>query len=238
MKSGAHRCALLRHPRQVGGRVLYAGDVLQFEQPRHGLDRHVDHRTGGNVVDDDRNPDRVVDRLEVLVHAFLGRLVVVRRHHQHGVGACLLRMLGEFDRFAGRVGARARDDGHAALGLVDAPFDDALVFVMAERRAFAGRADRDQTVVPSICQLTSPRKAASSSEPFLNGVTKAVNDPRNFVLAAMDFLQTLKIRRYRNWISIHIGSGDQAKGPCCMALALCFNAFSRLGPYRPGSKCL
>src|ERR1700722_19221924 len=42
--------------------------------------------------------------------------------------------------------------------------------------------------VPSaICQLTSPRNAASSSEPFLNGVTKAVNDPRKFVLAAMNF---------------------------------------------------
>jgi len=38
--------------------------------------------------------------------------------------------------------------------------------------------------------LTSERNAASSSEPFLNGVTKAVNDPRNFVLAAMDFLRT------------------------------------------------
>src|SRR5882762_6282747 len=48
--------------------------------------------------------------------------------------------------------------------------------------------------VPSvICQLTSERKAASSSEPFLNGVTKAVNDPRNFVLAAMDFLPHLRV---------------------------------------------
>src|SRR5690242_4958681 len=45
-------------------------------------------------------------------------------------------------------------------------------------------------LVPSeICQLTRERNAASSSEPFLNGVTKAVNDPRNFVLAAMDFLR-------------------------------------------------
>src|SRR5665647_1864595 len=45
--------------------------------------------------------------------------------------------------------------------------------------------------VPSaICQLTRARKAASSSEPFLNGVTKAVNEPRKFVLAAMDFLRT------------------------------------------------
>ena len=46
--------------------------------------------------------------------------------------------------------------------------------------------------VPSeICQFTSERNAASSSEPFLNGVTKAVKDPRNFVLAAMELLPTL-----------------------------------------------
>src|SRR5689334_21558267 len=46
--------------------------------------------------------------------------------------------------------------------------------------------------VPSaICQFTRERKAASSSEPFLNGETKAVNDPRNFVLAAMELLPTL-----------------------------------------------
>src|SRR6202047_1560744 len=49
--------------------------------------------------------------------------------------------------------------------------------------------------VPSaICQLTRPRKAASSSEPFLNGVTKAVNEPRKFVFAAMDFLRTRALR--------------------------------------------
>src|SRR5262249_37043435 len=47
--------------------------------------------------------------------------------------------------------------------------------------------------VPSeICQFTSERNAASSSEPFLKGVTRAVNDPLNFVLAAMDFLRNLR----------------------------------------------
>src|ERR1700730_5584262 len=62
--------------------------------------------------------------------------------------------------------------------------------------------------VPSaICQPTSPRKAASSSEPFLNGVTRAVNEPRKFVLAAMDFLRTHVLRlagmdySYRVWRS-------------------------------------
>src|SRR5579885_1305758 len=53
--------------------VLDAGDVLELVEPRHRLDRHVDHRACRDVVDDDRNADRVVDRLEVLVHPFLGR---------------------------------------------------------------------------------------------------------------------------------------------------------------------
>src|SRR6266700_199091 len=57
-------------------------------------------------------------------------------------------------------------------------------------------------LVPSeICQLTSERNAASSSEPFLNGVTKAVNDPRNFVLAAMDFLRTRRVLEQAPYIS-------------------------------------
>jgi hypothetical protein len=45
-------------------------------------------------------------------------------------------------------------------------------------------------------------------------VTKAVKEPRKFVLAAMDFLRTLDLRRCRllEW-SIHIGSHDGAKGP-------------------------
>src|SRR4030088_1338434 len=47
-------------------------------------------------------------------------------------------------------------------------------------------------LVPSaICQLTSELKGASTSEPFLNGVTRAVKQPRKFVLGAMDFLQKL-----------------------------------------------
>jgi hypothetical protein len=45
----------------------------------------------------------------------------------------------------------------------------------------------------------------------------------------MGFLQTLKKRHDRNWISIHIGSGDQAKGLYGMALVLCFDALSQAG---------
>jgi hypothetical protein len=46
----------------------------------------------------------------------------------------------------------------------------------------------------------------------------------------MDFLQTLKKRHDRNWISIHIGSGDLAKGPYRMPLVLCFGTLSQVGP--------
>ena len=97
----AHRRALLRHPRHVGGGILDAGDVLQFEQPRHGLDRHVDHRAAGDVIDQDRNADGVVDRLKVRIEPVLGRLVVIGRDHEHRIGACLLGMPGKVDRLFG-----------------------------------------------------------------------------------------------------------------------------------------
>ena len=106
-------------------------------QPLHRVDVDVDDRAGRNVVHDDRNADGVVDRLEVLVEPFLGRLVVIGRHHQHGVGAGLLGVLRQADRLGGRVRARARDHRNPALGLVHAPFDDLLVLLVGERRAFA-----------------------------------------------------------------------------------------------------
>ena len=83
----AHRRALLRDAHDVGGRILHAGDVVKLEQPHHGVDRHVDHRARRNIVDDDRDADRVVDRLEVLIEPFLRGLVVIGRDDQHGVGA-------------------------------------------------------------------------------------------------------------------------------------------------------
>ena len=141
-----HRGALLRDARHVGGRILDAGDIFQLEQPLHGVDRHVDHRTRRNIVDDDRNADRIVDRLEVLIKPFLSRLVVIGRHHQHGIGAGLFGVLGERDRFLGGIGAGAGDDRNAALRLLDAPLDHFVMLFVGQRRAFAGRADRNEPV--------------------------------------------------------------------------------------------
>src|SRR6266851_5397376 len=60
--------------------------------------------------------------------------------------AGLLGVFGEFDGFLGRIGTGARDHGHPTPGLVNAPFDDALVLVVIHGGAFAGSADRDQAV--------------------------------------------------------------------------------------------
>jgi hypothetical protein len=72
----------------------------------------------------------------------------------------------------------------------------------------------------------------------LNGVTKAVSDPRNFVWAAMNFLPRLRNGTTEKLTSTHIGSGDQAKGLCRMALALCFDALSQVWPVRCPDKAI
>jgi hypothetical protein len=45
----------------------------------------------------------------------------------------------------------------------------------------------------------------------------------------MDFLPRLRNGTTEKLTSTHIGSGDQAKGLCRMALALCFDALSQAG---------
>src|SRR6185437_6657359 len=143
---GAEGVALLRHPRQVAGRVLDADDVFEPVKPLHRLDRHVDDAAAGDVVDEDRNADGVVDGLEMLIEALLRRLVVVGRHHQHRVGAGLLGVAGEFDGLHRVVGARAGDDRHAPARLIDADVDDVAVLGVAQRRALAGGAGRHQAM--------------------------------------------------------------------------------------------
>ena len=171
LKSVPHRRALLRHAHHVGGRVLHAGDVLQLEQPRHRLDRHVDHRARRDVVDDDRNADGVVDRLEVLVHALLRRLVVIGRDDQHRIGAGLLGMLRQarspprwsWSRRPAITGTRplACSTHHSTTCLCSSCESVGLSPVVPTGT---------RPLVPSaICQSTRSRKAFSSTAPFLNG---------------------------------------------------------------------
>ena len=143
---GSHRPTLLRHAGDIAGRVLHAGDVAELVESLHRVDRHVDGRATGDVVDDDRDSDRVVDGLEVTVEPLLGRPVVIGRDDQDRVGADRFGVAREGDRVDGRVRARTGHDRHPALRLLDTQLDDALVLLMGQGGALARRPDRNQAV--------------------------------------------------------------------------------------------
>ncbi|MPL67290.1 hypothetical protein SDC9_12981 [bioreactor metagenome] len=138
--------ALLRHAAEVAGRVLDADDARQFRQLAHGLGRHVDDRPARDVVDDDRQRRGIVHRGEMRHHAALRRLVVIGRHHERGIGAGGLGVADQLDPLGGRVRAGAGDHRHPAGGGLHHLLDHAVVFLVAQRRAFAGGADRDDAV--------------------------------------------------------------------------------------------
>ena len=120
----------------------------KFAKPLHRVDRHVDDAARRDVVDDDRNADRVVDGPEVLVEPFLGRLVVIGRDDEHGVGAGALGVQRERDCLGRVVRARPRDHRNPAARFVDADVDGAPVFLVGQRRALAGRSDRYEPMRP------------------------------------------------------------------------------------------
>ncbi|SST10097.1 Uncharacterised protein [Acinetobacter baumannii] len=131
---------------QVAGGLLDADDVRHLGQALDGLRKHVAGGAARYVVEDLRDRNGFGDMAEVLVHAFLGRLVVVRRHQQAGVGAAAFRGLGQRHRLAGGVGAGAGDHRDAALDLVDHATDHLDVLFHVQRGRFTGGADGDDGV--------------------------------------------------------------------------------------------
>ena len=73
------------------GRFLDADDARHLRQAQHGLGLHVGDGAPGHVVEHHRDVDRLGDRLEVAVDAFLRRLVVVGHDRERAVGADLER---------------------------------------------------------------------------------------------------------------------------------------------------
>ncbi len=138
--------AQLAHAVHGAGGVLDADDVGQLGQACDGVVAHVDDGAARHVVQHHRNFDVVVQRLEMLVQTFLGRLVVVGRNDQDGVGADGLGVVRQLERLMGVVGPRAGDHLDAAGGLFDAELDDVAVLFHRQGRGLARRADRHQAV--------------------------------------------------------------------------------------------
>jgi len=168
---------------------LNAGDVLQFEQLRHGCPRSYRSRTAGNVVDDDRDSDRVIDRLEVLVQAFLGRLVVVMASPPDGAGAGFsacsassMASLVELEPAPAITGTRppASLMHHSTTRLCSSWFTVGLSPVVPTGT---------RPWVPSaICQPYQPAKGRLVERAVLERRDQSGEGTRKFVLAAMDFL--------------------------------------------------
>ena len=100
--------------------------------------RHIGHGAAGHVVEHGGQVTHGFgNRLEVLVLAFLCGLVVVGHDLQLAVGAHTTGVLGQFDRFFGRIGAATGHDGHTFGGLFDRHADDLAVFFDIHRGRFA-----------------------------------------------------------------------------------------------------
>ncbi len=128
---------LPRHPADVVGRILDADDIRQFRQPRHGLDRHVDHAAARNVVDNNRDLDGIVQRLEVLIEPLLGRLVIIGRHHQCGVRAHLPGMLAEPNGFLRGIRTASGNNRDPAGNRLNTDLGHAPMLGMGQGRRFA-----------------------------------------------------------------------------------------------------
>jgi hypothetical protein len=131
----------------VAGGFLDARDIGKVVgQAGQGGGQEVAAGAPGHVVGHQGQVHGLGNGLVVLVEAFLGGFVVVGGDKQGAVGPGFLGEAGQADGLCGIVGAGPGQYGHAALGLVDADFYDALVFLMAEGGGFAGGATGHQAV--------------------------------------------------------------------------------------------
>jgi hypothetical protein len=118
------------------------------DRPETHEGRRIDVAAGPawHVVHDDREPDRVANRLVVLIQALGRRLVVVRRHAQQPGRPCRLHAFAGLDDFVCVVAAGAREHGHAAFCLGDNELHDPDLFFIGQRRHFSGRSARHEKV--------------------------------------------------------------------------------------------
>src|SRR5471032_1354893 len=142
----AHACQDVLGALQVTGCFLDGDDVRHPGQAHDGICQHVASRTAWHVVEDLRNVHGFGDGLDVLIQPFLRRLVVVRRDQQTCVRASALGVVRQFDRFARRIGARARDDRDTPCNLSDHTTNDFDVFVHVERGRLTCSADGNNGV--------------------------------------------------------------------------------------------
>ncbi len=143
-EAGGHHAQQLGAAADIARRVFHADDAGDLGQARDGLVGHVGNRAARHVVEDDGQVDGFGDRLEVLVHAFLGRTVVVGHHQQGRIGAHILGVARQLYGLGRGIATRSRDDGDAAGRVLDGQLDQREVFFDRDRgRLTRGADDHD-----------------------------------------------------------------------------------------------
>ncbi|MPM91481.1 hypothetical protein SDC9_138612 [bioreactor metagenome] len=114
-------------------------------QTQHGVVLHIGHRAAGHVVQvHGQIAHGLGNRLEMLVLAFLARLVVVGHDLQLAVGTHALGKPCELDGLGRRVGTATSHHRNAACSLLHGHADDLAVLFHVDGGRFAGRADHAQ----------------------------------------------------------------------------------------------
>ena len=118
---------LLGDPRQIGGGVFDAHNHRIFGQDAHCLGRHINYRAARNIIDHDWQAHRGCG-LKMRDQPALCWFVIIRRHHQRGIGARLFGGLDQTHGFDGVVGPCPGHNWHTTSRLRDDGFDHQIVF--------------------------------------------------------------------------------------------------------------
>ena len=182
-----------QRPHDVRGGILDADDVAAARPGGPWSPASCRRRAAGDVVDDDRQLDRVVDRPVMGVEAVLGRLVVIGCDHQRGVGAGPLGVPGQADRLPRSSSSRCRRSPARA-----GPRSRCRARSRARARHGSGSGSRPwcRPARNLVCPRpdatrSAPGTRCSSSPPLRNGVTSATIEPWNIVFRLPDLSATI-----------------------------------------------
>ncbi len=117
----------------------------------------------------DRQLGRFGDRTEMAQHAVLRRLVVVGDDGEDPIDAALRGFARQLDGMMRVVRARTRDHRRAVSERLFHDFEQPQLFVVLERRRFAGRPANDDAVVPDFDQMLRETRRPRRSRPLRRG---------------------------------------------------------------------
>jgi hypothetical protein len=128
--------------RQITGSLFNGDDIFHVARQTQGcFGGDVGGSASGNVVDNNRKTVHCFgDGAKMLVESFLGRLVVIRRNAEDGVGSESTRGSRFQDRGCGGIASRAGDYFRAAASKLNRCANDEFVFRVRHGHAFARRA--------------------------------------------------------------------------------------------------